>query len=110
MPFGPYLLPLLPPAAPLEPEVEPDAPPLGLEDAPLEAEPLPDCWRWVALPEPLALPDPLIPLPAPERAPLSLLPLLAFRPWLSPHAERASAIAAAITPIVSFFMIAPSKV
>jgi hypothetical protein len=52
---------------------------------------------------------PLLPL-APERAPLSLLPLLALRPWLSPQAERASAIAAAITPIVMLFMIAPFRI
>ena len=96
---GPYRLPVLP-VAPLEPDEEP-----------LEADPLPGCcWRsLLTAPEPLALPEPLMPLLLPERAPLSLLPLLAFRPWLSPHAERANAIAAAITPIVSFFMVAPSR-
>jgi hypothetical protein len=105
--FRRYLLPV-PPAAPLEP-LEPDALPDAPPEAPLEA--LPDCWRSLLIVlEPLALPEPLRPPLAllPERAPLSLLPLLAFRPWLSPHAERANAIAAAITPIESLFMISPS--
>jgi hypothetical protein len=89
--------------------VEPAAPLPGLDDAPLEADPLPGCWRCMEPLEPLALPEPLIPLLLlPDRAPLSLLPPLAFRPWLSPQAERAKAIAATITPIESFFMIAPS--
>ena len=101
--FEAYLLPV-PPVEPADPPAAP------LEDEPLDAEPLLDGRSFVMLPEPLALPDPLGPLAAPERAPLSLLPLLALRPWLSPHAERANAIAAAITPIVTLFMIAPSKV
>lgn len=97
--FRPYRLPL-DPVAPLEPADPPEL------DAPLEAEPLPDCWRPLRLPEPLALPEPLRPLP--ERALLSLLPLLpllALRPWLSPHADRASAIAAATMLIESLFMM-----
>lgn len=93
---GPYRLPL-DPVAPLEPAAAPEL------DAPLEAEPFPGCWRPLRLPEPLALPEPLMPLP--ERALLSLLPLLAFRPWLSPHADRASAIVAATMPIESLFMM-----
>jgi hypothetical protein len=98
--FGPYRLP------------EPLAAPPELDEPP-EALPLPGCGRSLLTPpEPLALPEPLIPLlpVLPERALLSLLPLLALPGRLpSPHAESANAIAAAITPIESFFMIAPSR-